>query len=108
MFVRNPFFPTKPTECFVRIQASFGGETPLHVLAKSGSLDENISKSRRCEAIQMLLMHSADVHAVNPRGRGVLHLAVTEHDIPAIETLIEGMADVTLGEAVQSPSHASQ
>mmetsp|Transcript_1534 Transcript_1534/g.1647 ORF Transcript_1534/g.1647 Transcript_1534/m.1647 type:complete len:424 (-) Transcript_1534:98-1369(-) len=70
------------------------GETPLHVLAKSGSLDEAISKSRRCEAIQMLLMHGADVHAVNPRGRGVLHLAVMEHDIPAIETLIEGMADV--------------
>ena len=45
----------------------------------------------------MLLMHGADVHAVNPRGRGVLHLAVTEHDIPAIETLIEGMADVRLG-----------
>lgn len=70
------------------------GETPLHVIAKSGSLDENISKSRRCEAIQMLLMQGADVHAVNPRGRGVLHLAVTEHDLPAIETLIEGMADV--------------
>lgn len=45
----------------------------------------------------MLLMHGADVHAVNPRGRGVLHLAVMEHDIPAIETLIEGMADVMLG-----------
>lgn len=45
----------------------------------------------------MLLMQGADVHAVNPRGRGVLHLAVTEHDIPAIETLIEGMADVMLG-----------
>eukprot|EP00913_Durusdinium_trenchii_P015816 g14864.t1 len=28
------------------------------------------------------------------QGRGVLHLAVTEHDLPAIETLIEGMADV--------------
>lgn len=28
------------------------GETPLHVLAKSGH-DEAISKSRRCEAIQM-------------------------------------------------------
>ncbi|CAK8997717.1 Putative ankyrin repeat protein FPV244 [Durusdinium trenchii] len=69
------------------------GETPLHVLAKSGH-DEAISKSRRCEAIQMLLCHGADVHAVNPRGRGVLHLAVTEHDLPAIETLIEGMADV--------------
>ena len=26
------------------------GETPLHVIAKSGSLDENISKSRRCDA----------------------------------------------------------
>jgi hypothetical protein len=45
----------------------------------------------------MLLMQGADVHAVNPRGRGVLHLAVTEHDLPAIETLIEGMADVMLG-----------
>ena len=44
----------------------------------------------------MLLMQGADVHAVNPRGRGVLHLAVTEHDLPAIETLIEGMADVML------------
>ncbi|CAE7183604.1 unnamed protein product [Symbiodinium pilosum] len=70
------------------------GETALHVLAKSGSWDDSIPKSRRCEAIQMLLQHGADVHAVNPRGRGVLHLAVTEHDAPAIETLIEGMADV--------------
>ena len=42
----------------------------------------------------MLLHHGADVHAVNPRGRGVLHLAVTEHDALAIETFIEGMADV--------------
>ena len=41
-----------------------------------------------------MLSHGADIHAVNPRGRGVLHLAVTEHDLPAIETLIEGMADV--------------
>ncbi|CAJ1437908.1 unnamed protein product [Effrenium voratum] len=70
------------------------GETPLHILAKSGSWDESIPKSRRCEAIQMLLCNGADVHAVNPRGRGVLHLAVTEHDLPAIETFIEGMADV--------------
>ena len=63
-------------------------------MAKSGSWDESIPKSRRCEAIQMLLCNGADVHAVNPRGRGVLHLAVTEHDLPAIETFIEGMADV--------------
>mmetsp|Transcript_66765 Transcript_66765/g.157232 ORF Transcript_66765/g.157232 Transcript_66765/m.157232 type:complete len:434 (+) Transcript_66765:57-1358(+) len=70
------------------------GETPLHLLAKSGSWDEAIPKSRRCEAIQMLLCHGADVHAVNPRGRGVLHLAVTENDAMAIETFIEGMADV--------------
>eukprot|EP00931_Biecheleriopsis_adriatica_P012556 TRINITY_DN113729_c0_g1_i1.p1 TRINITY_DN113729_c0_g1~~TRINITY_DN113729_c0_g1_i1.p1 ORF type:complete len:457 (+),score=140.96 TRINITY_DN113729_c0_g1_i1:70-1371(+) len=70
------------------------GETPLHVLAKSGQWDENIPKSRRCETIQVLLSCGADVHAVNPRGRGVLHLAVTENDIQAIETLIEGMADV--------------
>lgn len=41
-------------------------------------------------SLRMLLCHGADVHAVNPRGRGVLHLAVTEHDLPAIETLIEG------------------
>merc|ERR1711920_325431 len=36
----------------------------------------------------------ANVHAVNPRGRGVLHLACTENDHMAIETFIEGMADV--------------
>merc|ERR1711920_872229 len=36
----------------------------------------------------------ANVHAVNPRGRGVLHLACTENDHAAIETFIEGMADV--------------
>jgi len=70
------------------------GETPLHLLAKSGTWDEAIPASRRCETIQMLLQHGADVHAVNPRGRGVLHLAVTEHDDLAIETFIEGMADI--------------
>jgi len=70
------------------------GETPLMLLAKCGGWDENIPKARRCETIQMLLSQGADIHAVNPRGRGVLHLAVTENDIPAIETFIEGMADV--------------
>jgi len=44
----------------------------------------------------MLLSCGADVHAVNPRGRGVLHLACTENDFQAIETCIEGMADVNM------------
>ena len=30
------------------------GETPLHLLAKSGTWDETVSSSRRCEAIQLL------------------------------------------------------
>jgi len=42
----------------------------------------------------MLLSCGADVHAVNPRGRGVLHLACMENDQMAIEAFIEGMADV--------------
>lgn len=70
------------------------GETPLLLLAHCGSWNENVSKARRSETIQMMLSCGADVHAVNPRGRSVLHLACTENDHAAIETFIEGMADV--------------
>lgn len=70
------------------------GETPLLLLAHCGPWYEGIPKARRSEAIQMLLSCGADVHAVNPRGRGVLHLASTENDFQAIETFIEGMADI--------------
>lgn len=70
------------------------GETPLLLLAKCGQWNENIPKARRCETIQTLLTCGADIHAVNPRGRGVLHLACTENDHQAAEMLIEGMADV--------------
>jgi len=73
------------------------GETPLLMMAHTGgSSDEDAValRNRRCETIQMLLANGADVHAVNPRGRGVLHLACTENDHQAIETFIEGMADV--------------
>eukprot|EP00933_Yihiella_yeosuensis_P008729 TRINITY_DN114339_c0_g1_i1.p1 TRINITY_DN114339_c0_g1~~TRINITY_DN114339_c0_g1_i1.p1 ORF type:complete len:444 (-),score=133.92 TRINITY_DN114339_c0_g1_i1:72-1403(-) len=70
------------------------GETPLLLLAKCGQWDEKIPRARRSETIQTLLSCGANVHAVNPRGRGVLHLACTEGDVEAIETLIEGMADV--------------
>lgn len=70
------------------------GETPLLMMAHSGPWYESVPKARRSEAIQMMLSCGADVHAVNPRGRGVLHLACTENDHAAIETFIEGMADV--------------
>eukprot|EP00747_Dinoflagellata_sp_TGD_P211929 gnl/TRDRNA2_/TRDRNA2_85092_c0_seq1.p1 gnl/TRDRNA2_/TRDRNA2_85092_c0~~gnl/TRDRNA2_/TRDRNA2_85092_c0_seq1.p1 ORF type:complete len:259 (+),score=52.81 gnl/TRDRNA2_/TRDRNA2_85092_c0_seq1:1-777(+) len=70
------------------------GETALLLMAHSGPWHEDIPKERRSETIQVLLECGADVHAVNPRGRGVLHLAVTENDHRAIETLIEGMAEV--------------
>merc|ERR1712176_1299531 len=42
----------------------------------------------------MGLSCGADVHAVNPRGRTALHLACAENDHQAIETFIEGMANV--------------
>merc|ERR1712066_1064794 len=80
------------------------GRTPLHkaieyaypllLMAHCGPWYDNIPKARRSETIQMLLSCGADVHCVNPRGRGVLHLACTENDHAAIETFIEGMADV--------------
>merc|ERR1712066_290682 len=80
------------------------GRTPLHkaieyaypllLMAHCGPWYDNIPKARRSETIQALLSCGADVHAVNPRGRGVLHLACTENDHMAIETFIEGMADV--------------
>jgi len=69
------------------------GETPLLLLAHCGPWND-FPKARRAECIQMLLSCGADVHAVNPRGRGVLHLACQENDFQAIETCIEGMADV--------------
>ena len=47
----------------------------------------------------MRLRDEADVHAVNPRGRGVLHLACTENDLAIAETFIEGMADVNAQDA---------
>mmetsp|Transcript_5810 Transcript_5810/g.16846 ORF Transcript_5810/g.16846 Transcript_5810/m.16846 type:complete len:252 (+) Transcript_5810:67-822(+) len=71
------------------------GETPLLLLAHCGPWNE-VPKARRAECVQMLLSCGADVHAVNPRGRGVLHLACTENDFQAIETCIEGMADVNM------------
>merc|ERR1719510_2461486 len=71
------------------------GETPLLLLAHCGPLNE-VPKARRSECIQMLLSCGADVHAVNPRGRGVLHLACQENDHQAVETCIEGMADVNM------------
>lgn len=71
------------------------GETPLLLLAHCGPWNE-VPKARRSECIQMLLSCGADVHAVNPRGRGALHLACTENDHQAIETFIEGMADVNM------------
>lgn len=70
------------------------GETPLLLMAHSLQQDEDIPRARRTETIQMMLACGADVHAVNPRGRGVLHMASTENDHAAIETFIEGMADV--------------
>lgn len=70
------------------------GETPLLLLAHCGAQCSGAAKARRSETIQALLLGGADVHAVNPRGRGVLHLASCENDQQAIETFIEGMADV--------------
>mmetsp|Transcript_15260 Transcript_15260/g.32953 ORF Transcript_15260/g.32953 Transcript_15260/m.32953 type:complete len:422 (-) Transcript_15260:288-1553(-) len=71
------------------------GETPLLYLAHSSNETpgDETKKSRRSETIQMMLKCGADIHAVNPRGRGVLHLACCENDQQAIETLIEGQAD---------------
>lgn len=70
------------------------GETPLLLMSHSGPWNDNIPKLRRSETIQMLLSCGADVHVVNPRGRNCLHLASAENDQMAIETLIEGMANV--------------
>jgi len=71
------------------------GETPLLMLAHCGPWNE-VPKARRSECAQMLLSCGADAHAVNPRGRGVLHLACTENDQQIMETCIEGMADVNM------------
>lgn len=69
------------------------GETPLLLLAHCGPLSD-ATNARRSECIQALLACGADVHAVNPRGRGMLHLACTENDAEVLETFIEGLADV--------------
>lgn len=69
------------------------GETPLLLLAHCGPLSD-ATKAQRSECIQAFLACGADVHAVNPRGRGVLHLACTENDAEALETFIEGLADI--------------
>lgn len=70
------------------------GETPLLLLAHAGPENKDVPKPRRSEAIEALLSCGANLHAVNPRGRGVLHLAAAENDHAAIETFIEGRADV--------------
>jgi len=69
------------------------GETPLLLLAHCGPVSD-ATTAQRSECIQAFLSCGADVHAVNPRGRGVLHLACTENDAEALETFIEGLADI--------------
>eukprot|EP00811_Abedinium_folium_P025849 NODE_3726_length_1995_cov_8.985011.p1 GENE.NODE_3726_length_1995_cov_8.985011~~NODE_3726_length_1995_cov_8.985011.p1 ORF type:complete len:411 (-),score=153.80 NODE_3726_length_1995_cov_8.985011:694-1926(-) len=72
------------------------GETPLLSLASSAlPLDDKpVPDWRRIRSIQALLRAGADVHAVNPRGRSVLHIAGMADDTLALETFIEGQADV--------------
>eukprot|EP00928_Gymnodinium_smaydae_P080114 TRINITY_DN63893_c0_g1_i1.p1 TRINITY_DN63893_c0_g1~~TRINITY_DN63893_c0_g1_i1.p1 ORF type:complete len:442 (+),score=126.15 TRINITY_DN63893_c0_g1_i1:68-1393(+) len=61
------------------------GETPLHLLAKVLSREEEPpAEERRVTTIEALLEKRADVNAANPRGKSVLHLAATEDDHAAV------------------------
>lgn len=75
------------------------GETPLLLLAHVMSQEEPPAEDRRRDTIRILLSMRADVHAVNPRGRGVLHLAGVEGDQVALEMFIEAKADLNAQDA---------